>query len=86
MITARADEPAAPIVTNAGLPLSMAHRDVDDADRYFHSCVGLADKLRGETITLIPILVDFTVQGPLGVCAVGTHEDRQLKKICVAVG
>lgn len=57
-------------VRDAGLPLSLARRDVEVAARYFQYYAGLADKLHGEAIPLGPGFVDYTVREPWGVCAV----------------
>lgn len=57
------------VVRDAGLPLSVARRDVETAARYLEYYAGLADKLQGDTIPLGPGFVDYTVHEPFGVCA-----------------
>ncbi|HWF57941.1 MAG TPA: aldehyde dehydrogenase family protein [Candidatus Dormibacteraeota bacterium] len=57
------------VVRDAGLPVSMARRDVETAARYFEYYAGLADKLQGDTIPLGPGFIDYTVREPWGVCA-----------------
>ena len=58
------------VVRDAGLPTSMARRDVETAARYFEYYAGLADKLHGDTIPLGPGFLDYTLREPWGVCAV----------------
>jgi acyl-CoA reductase-like NAD-dependent aldehyde dehydrogenase len=61
---------ASTIVDDAGLPLTLAQRDVETAARYFEFYAGLPDKLFGESIPVGPSAVDFTVREPWGVCAI----------------
>jgi aldehyde dehydrogenase (NAD+) len=58
------------VVRDAGLPLSIARREVETASRYFEYYAGLADKLFGDSIPLGPTAIDFTVRDPWGVCAI----------------
>ena len=57
-------------VRHAGLPRSLAKRDVEAAARYFEYYAGLADKLHGETIPLGHDFIDYTVREPWGVCGI----------------
>jgi aldehyde dehydrogenase (NAD+) len=57
-------------VRDAGLPRSLARRDVETAARYFEYYAGLADKLQGETIPLGPDFLDYTIREPWGVCGI----------------
>jgi acyl-CoA reductase-like NAD-dependent aldehyde dehydrogenase len=57
-------------VRDAGLPLSLARRDVEAAARYFEYYAGLADKLHGETIPLGDGVLDYTLREPWGVCGI----------------
>lgn len=57
------------VVRDAGLPVSVARRDVETAARYFEFYGGIAESLHGDTIPLGPGFVDYTVREPFGVCA-----------------
>lgn len=57
-------------VRDAGLPVTLARRDVEAAARYFEYYAGVADKLHGDTIPLGPEYLDYTVRDPWGVCAI----------------
>jgi aldehyde dehydrogenase (NAD+) len=61
---------AALVVQDAGLPVSLARRDVEAAARYFEFYAGVGDKLGGESIPVGPGAIDFTMREPWGVCAV----------------
>jgi aldehyde dehydrogenase (NAD+) len=69
-ILASADELVELDVHDAGLPRSLARRDVEAAARYFEYYAGLADKLHGETIPLGANALDYTIREPWGVCGI----------------
>ena len=69
-ILAAADELIELDVHDAGLPRSLARRDVEAAARYFEYYSGLADKLHGETIPLGAGALDYTLREPWGVCGI----------------
>jgi acyl-CoA reductase-like NAD-dependent aldehyde dehydrogenase len=69
-ILAAADELIDLDVHDAGLPRSLARRDVEAAARYFEYYSGLADKLHGETIPLGAGALDYTLREPWGVCGI----------------
>jgi acyl-CoA reductase-like NAD-dependent aldehyde dehydrogenase len=58
------------LVQDAGLPRTLAARDVEVAARYFEFYAGLADKLFGDSIPAGPAVVELTSREPWGVCAV----------------
>ncbi len=69
-VLASADELVELDVRDAGLPRSLARRDVEAAARYFEYYAGLADKLHGETIPLGANALDYTLREPWGVCGI----------------
>lgn len=70
LLLERRSELAQTIIRDAGLPLSLALRDVDLAARYFEYYSGLPDKFASDAIPMGPRAVDFTLREPWGVCAV----------------
>jgi len=58
------------VARDAGLPLTLARRDVETAARYFEFYAGLADKLLGDSIPVEGGGVDFTLREPWGVCGI----------------
>jgi aldehyde dehydrogenase (NAD+) len=70
LILDRADSLVEIGVHDAGLPRSLARRDVEAAARYFEFYAGVPDKLHGESIPLGDGVADFTVREPWGVCAI----------------
>ena len=69
-LTQRAEALAEISIRDAGLPRSLALRDVEAAARYFEFYAGVPDKLHGQTIPVGSEAVDFTVREPWGVCAI----------------
>ncbi|MBI2166269.1 MAG: aldehyde dehydrogenase family protein [Chloroflexi bacterium] len=54
---------------DTGKPISQARADVEVAARYFEFYGGVADKIMGSTIPVMPGALDFTVREPYGVSA-----------------
>jgi acyl-CoA reductase-like NAD-dependent aldehyde dehydrogenase len=70
LLVERSSELAETAVVDAGLPSSMAIRDVETAGRYFEFYAGVPDKLYGDSIPVGPDAIDYTIREPWGVCAV----------------
>jgi acyl-CoA reductase-like NAD-dependent aldehyde dehydrogenase len=70
LLLERAESLAAISVQDAGLPRTLALRDIEAAARYFEFYSGVPDKLHGESIPVGADGVDFTIREPWGVCAI----------------
>jgi aldehyde dehydrogenase (NAD+) len=70
ILAERAEALAEITIRDAGLPRTLALRDVEAAARYFEFYAGVPDKLHGETIPVGSEAVDFTLREPWGVCAI----------------
>lgn len=69
-ILERRDELVEVVVHDAGIPRSLALRDVETAARYFEYYAGAADKVLGQTLPLGSDVLDYTMREPWGVCAI----------------
>jgi acyl-CoA reductase-like NAD-dependent aldehyde dehydrogenase len=69
-ILERRDGLAEVVVHDAGIPRSLAARDVETAARYFEYYAGAADKLLGQTVPLGADVLDYTMREPWGVCGI----------------
>jgi aldehyde dehydrogenase (NAD+) len=58
------------VVHDAGLPTSMARRDIQAAARYFEYYAGVGQTLHGATIPVGEDFFNYTVREPWGVCGV----------------
>ena len=69
LIRRDADELASTESRDNGKPLRQSRTDVEVSARYFEFYAGVADKLMGRTIPVVPGLLDYTVREPIGVSA-----------------
>jgi aldehyde dehydrogenase (NAD+) len=63
----RIDELARLETLDNGKPLSQSKADVEVAARYCEYYAGVADKIFGETIPIMPGVLDYTLREPIGV-------------------
>jgi aldehyde dehydrogenase (NAD+) len=69
LIRRDAAELAATESRDNGKPLRQSKTDVEVSARYFEFYAGVADKLMGRTIPVVPGMLDYTVREPIGVSA-----------------
>ncbi|MDP9310985.1 MAG: aldehyde dehydrogenase family protein [Chloroflexota bacterium] len=63
----RSDELARLETLDNGKPLSQSKVDVEVAARYCEYYAGVADKIFGETIPIMPGILDYTLREPIGI-------------------
>ena len=69
MIRERKEDLARLESLDIGKPLTQARNDAEVAARYFEYYAGMADKVLGQTIPVIPGIMNFTVREPWGISA-----------------
>jgi aldehyde dehydrogenase (NAD+) len=67
---------------DTGKPLGQARSEISGCVRYFDYYAGVADKIHGETIPLVPDYLNYTVREPIGVTAHIVPWNAPLSMVC----